>query len=224
MCPLIVGTPLKSEHLRACKEENPVAYQLYMSIDGTRQGKISGVVSHTGKPRSRFTDGFEVFGFSFGVVSPRDISSGLASGMRRYQPIKITKEIGTASPSMFQNVITNPSFLPPRRLPNSAGILGSSGSGSTSGNRQHQPVVITKELDPASPKLFQMLVSNELLKSVHIWFSRVGPGNTHEWHTLKLTNASVVNIEHVAIPGSTHPGEEIEFAYERLETRVGPPA
>jgi type VI secretion system secreted protein Hcp len=40
--------------------------------------------------------------FSFGVVSPRDASSGLATGKRQHDPLVITKQIDKASPSLFQ--------------------------------------------------------------------------------------------------------------------------
>src|SRR5690349_9689461 len=45
--------------------------------------------------------------FSYGVESPRDISSGQASGKRQHQPVTITKEWGASSPQLFQALWTN---------------------------------------------------------------------------------------------------------------------
>ena len=44
------------------------------------------------------------------------------------------------------------------------------GSGQAAGKRQHSPVTITKRWDVATPRLFQVLVTGEALKSVLIEF------------------------------------------------------
>jgi type VI secretion system secreted protein Hcp len=41
--------------------------------------------------------------FAFQIESPRDASSGLASGKRQHKPIVITKETDSSSPLLFQH-------------------------------------------------------------------------------------------------------------------------
>ena len=52
---------------------------------------------------------------SYAIQSPRDIATGLASGKRRHEPIKIIKEWGAASPQ-FLNSLANNKVLPKLNL------------------------------------------------------------------------------------------------------------
>jgi type VI secretion system secreted protein Hcp len=45
-------------------------------------------------------------GFKIQSLSPRDASSGLASGKRQHSPLVITKETDSASPNLFQHCIS----------------------------------------------------------------------------------------------------------------------
>jgi type VI secretion system secreted protein Hcp len=79
-----------------------MAYEFYVTIEGTKQGKFKGESvreAHKGK----------VAGIAFGyeVSSPRDLASGQASGKRQHKPIMMTKEWGAASPQIFQALVTN---------------------------------------------------------------------------------------------------------------------
>ncbi len=67
-------------------------------------------------------------------------------------------------------------------------------TGAASGKRQHKPVVITKTIDPATPKLLQALVSNEVLTSVKIEFWRPAPEVVAPYFVMVLTNALVTNV------------------------------
>ena len=68
-------------------------------------------------------------------------------------------------------------------------------SGRASRKREHGPVTFTKEWGPASPQLFQALVTNEVLESALFEFVRTNDvGVEHVFHTIKLTNASVTSI------------------------------
>lgn len=60
-------------------------------------------------------------------------------------------------------------------------------TGHTSGKRQHKPVVIRKEVDAASPLIFQALVTNETFTTATIDF---GPGRI-----IKLTNGTIHSIK-----------------------------
>jgi type VI secretion system secreted protein Hcp len=48
--------------------------------------------------------------YTYGVQSPRDTSTGQASGKRQYQPFTITKEIDGGSPSLFRSVCNHEVF------------------------------------------------------------------------------------------------------------------
>ena len=80
-------------------------------------------------------------------------------------------------------------------------------SGLPTGRRQHKPIVITKEIDKASPLIFRALVNNESLTEVLIGLLKDG----NEVATVKLTNASVAGR---AQKGNS---EEISFTYQRIE-------
>jgi type VI secretion system secreted protein Hcp len=54
-----------------------------------------------------FSGQSRVLKFSYGVVSPRDVYTGLVSGKRQHNPIVITKEPGAASPQIFSALVTN---------------------------------------------------------------------------------------------------------------------
>jgi type VI secretion system secreted protein Hcp len=44
---------------------------------------------------------------SYGVKSPRDLASGLATGKRQHGPVVVTKLVGISSPQLFQALTTN---------------------------------------------------------------------------------------------------------------------
>ncbi|MDB5098864.1 MAG: type secretion system effector, Hcp1 family [Cyanobacteria bacterium RYN_339] len=70
-------------------------------------------------------------------------------------------------------------------------------TGQASGKRQHAPVVIIKEWDASSPVLMQILVNNEVLKSVKLEFSRnkVDSPNFFDVFTeISLANVSVTSV------------------------------
>ena len=79
-------------------------------------------------------------------------------------------------------------------------------SGQATGNRQHKPITITKELDAATPKLLQALVTNETLTSVLIGLLR----NGQQVATVKLTNAGIADY---AAHGDT---ETWQFTYQKI--------
>ena len=102
-------------------------------------------------------------------------------------------------------------------------------SGLPTGKRQHKPLVITKELDKASPLLHAALVSNESLTSVTLDFFAAkiagpagGAGAEVNDYTIALTNASIASIRTV-MPNNKLPDlaklatyEEIAFTYQKI--------
>ena len=83
------------------------AVQIYVAVEGTKQGKFKR--ESTAKP---FKDQSRVLKFSYGVVSPRDISTGQPRGKRQHKPIVITREPGAASPQFFTALVTNEVLKP----------------------------------------------------------------------------------------------------------------
>lgn len=105
-------------------------------------------------------------------------------------------------------------------------------TGQASGKRQHKPIKVIKEWGPSSPQLFQALTSNEVLKSVLFEFFKTDPnGQEYCYHTIKLVNATISNIQYGTGFGTesiasskqssqsydTHELEEVSFTYQRIE-------
>jgi type VI secretion system secreted protein Hcp len=49
----------------------------------------------------------EATSFSYGVISPRDAATGMATGRRQHKPVRIKKEWSSASPQLFQALVSN---------------------------------------------------------------------------------------------------------------------
>jgi type VI secretion system secreted protein Hcp len=71
----------------------------YVTIHGRAHGPFRG-------NDKDWSDG-ALLSFSYGVESPRDISSGQASGKRQHQPVVITKEWGASSQQLYQAFVSN---------------------------------------------------------------------------------------------------------------------
>jgi type VI secretion system secreted protein Hcp len=85
-----------------------MAYQFYVTIQGTKQGKFKGAVAGVPKARGSAGSG-KIAGvrFLFQTTSPHDVATGQASGKRQYKPIQITKEWDASSPQLFQALVNN---------------------------------------------------------------------------------------------------------------------
>ncbi len=96
-------------------------------------------------------------------------------------------------------------------------------TGAATGKRVHQPVTFVKEWGPASPQLFQALTTNEVLKSALFEFVHTTADGTEEvYHTVKLTNATVVSIRQYTSGGQgsglpAHGLEEVALAFQAIE-------
>ena len=102
-------------------------------------------------------------------------------------------------------------------------------TGQATGKRQHKPVVVTKAWGAATPQLFQALTTNEILDSVDIEFFKVNPnGEEYLYHTVKLTNASIVEIKQYTreyeLESAGHPEgvdpvelEDVSFTFQKIE-------
>lgn len=102
-------------------------------------------------------------------------------------------------------------------------------SGQATGKRIHKPLVITKEIDMASVKLLNALVTNENLKQVVINFWQPGSTGTKgvsgietNYYRISLTNAAIANIsQELPNPNPAeikYPSlERVEFVYQKIE-------
>ena len=102
-------------------------------------------------------------------------------------------------------------------------------SGLPTGKRMHKPFVITKELDKASPILYQVLCTNENVSEweLQFWTPQLratgGVGTEVQHFTVKLTNANIASIA-FRMANNKHPDlmkfaeyEEIAFTYQKIE-------
>jgi len=72
-----------------------MAYEYYMTIQGSNQGKFRG--------ESQKRPGqIPILSIQYAVASPRDASTGQATGKRQHKPLSIVKEWGASSPQLFR--------------------------------------------------------------------------------------------------------------------------
>lgn len=79
-----------------------MAYEFYVTIEGVRQGAFKGE-----SIRESHKEKIAGLSYHHAIKSPRDVSTGYASGKRQHGPISITKEWGASSPQLFQALCTN---------------------------------------------------------------------------------------------------------------------
>ena len=91
-------------------------------------------------------------------------------------------------------------------------------SGLPTGKRQHKPVVISKAIDEASPKLLEAMVTNETLTNVKIEFWRPYPEIVSPYFFIALTNALATDVT-LTPPGIEEADEieRIQFVYQKIE-------
>jgi type VI secretion system secreted protein Hcp len=96
-------------------------------------------------------------------------------------------------------------------------------SGRPTGKRHHKPIIVSKEVDRASPLLYWSLVNNESLPSWKLAFWRPSATGVEQQHfTLELVNASVSQIR-LRMANNKNPRltrypetEEVAFTYQKI--------
>ncbi len=89
---------------------------------------------------------------------------------------------------------------------------------SSQGKRRHNPLAIVKSIDKSTVPLYQALINNQTLKSVHISFLKDG----EEFFTIDLENARVVFLNQVKETFGQSAAlklgeyEEVGFAYGKI--------
>ena len=100
--PLVITTPITTTPVNTTafvpttKSDNS-GQRVFMTVVGIKQGQFAG---------ENMTNRMEVTAFEMEVNSPRDLTTGQASGKRQYLPILIQKATGPASMQFF-NAITH---------------------------------------------------------------------------------------------------------------------
>jgi type VI secretion system secreted protein Hcp len=76
--------------------------QFLVTVAGAKQGAFKGESAQKGNEGK-----IPGVALSYGVLSPRDPTSGLPTGMRQHQPVVFSKEWGVSSPQFYQAIYTN---------------------------------------------------------------------------------------------------------------------
>jgi len=96
-------------------------------------------------------------------------------------------------------------------------------SGQPTGQRVHQPIVITKVFDKASPLLFGALTSGERLTECEIkWYRTSATGLQEHYYSIKIEDAILVDIKSYmhncqdpSLAHFTHL-EDVSFTYRKI--------
>jgi type VI secretion system secreted protein Hcp len=81
----------------------PAHVTLYFTAVGKKQGAFKG----DGLKAKGHENQMLALTFDYGIVSPRDIATGQASGKRQHKPVTITKEWGASTPQFLVATATN---------------------------------------------------------------------------------------------------------------------
>lgn len=82
----------------------------YMKIDTdgiSKEASAAKSIGQVAKGDSANNDKITVVGYSLGIVIPRDLSSGVATGTRNHQPVVFTKYVDKSSPLLWQALAGN---------------------------------------------------------------------------------------------------------------------
>lgn len=96
--------------------------------------------------------------------------------------------------------------------------------GTVSGKRVHEPVTLTKEIDTASPLLYQACAEGKTLDELSVEFYRINPQGMEElYYTITMKGVKVASVQAV-LPNTKSPDkerlthlEEVQLMYERIE-------
>lgn len=94
-------------------------------------------------------------------------------------------------------------------------------TGRITGTRQHSPFQFTKQLDSASPYLFQAAATGQSLKSAEFRFYRINhAGLEEEYYRITLDNVKVISVSPVMYDTRECPGtghlEDVALHYEKI--------
>ncbi len=98
------------------------------------------------------------------------------------------------------------------------------GSGLATGRRQHQPLLIRKRIDKATPLIAKALCNNEVIEAVFKFFrpNPTGDGTTEQFYTVKVAKGRIAsqrmwNPNSLVAAGINEPSqEEISFVFHTI--------
>jgi len=79
-----------------------MALQIVATVTGAKQGAFKGESNQKGREGK-----IPGVALSYGVLSPREVTSGQATGKRQQHPVVFTKEWGASSPQFYTAAYTN---------------------------------------------------------------------------------------------------------------------
>ena len=83
-----------------------MALNSYLQLKGQKQGDIKGGVTQKGREGK-----IMIMAFNHEIQSPRDVSTGQATGKRTHKPFVITKEIDRSSPMLYTALVNNENIV-----------------------------------------------------------------------------------------------------------------
>lgn len=90
-------------------------------------------------------------------------------------------------------------------------------TGQASGKRRHAPVVVTKDVDRATPRLLSAWATNEDLTTWRLdVFGSDQFGRRARRYSIELRHAIVVEVSLTTPEGASFPREAVAFAYQRI--------
>ena len=95
-----------------------------------------------------------------------------------------------------------------------------SSSGGLSGERTtHQHFVITKDIDKATPKLFDKCCTGETIPSIELSLNRAagGKGDKVEYMHYKFSPVLITEVQTVYEPDNPLPREKVSWTYGKIE-------
>jgi type VI secretion system secreted protein Hcp len=91
-------------------------------------------------------------------------------------------------------------------------------SGLPTGQRQHHPVMFTKEWGAATPQILAAEATNENLTTVLFQFFKTDvTGKEYVFQTVKLTNASISDVKQYTDKSGFFEIDEVSFTFQKIE-------
>ena len=78
------------------------ATDFFMEITGVKTGKVEGSTTQKGREKQ-----IALMSVEYEVTSPRDASTGLATGKRQHKPIKVVAKMDKSAPKLFTMLVNN---------------------------------------------------------------------------------------------------------------------
>lgn len=100
---------------------------------------------------------------------------------------------------------------------NSEPSSGAGGAPGPGGRATFDPLVITKNLDAASPLLFKALANGEIIRSCTLRIFRTSGGDKVEFYTIKLFDAFIVDVSTDGAAMEDRFTERVSFLYRKIE-------